>query len=178
MPNSDKMLFVHYGSNHFDPHKFDDVKNLSSWFYHKPHGGLWGTPSSGKTGWKEWCIEENYRVDQLSESFRFRIRKGSNVLVVHKKSDLAPFIIVEGGCYFNDLIGVKCDRIDFESVKQHYDAIVAIKSNFDEDLFGYKETPSKKTKGSYDWQPQILYGWDCDSILVLNRGCVVEEFKK
>lgn len=144
--------YIHYGHKRFDRSLFTPIRNCKG--YTKPYGGLWASPVDAPFGWKEWCERESFRECNLKNSFTFTLSENARVLTILS------------------VAGAKClpqvrDELtlpwwvipDFEKLlDQGYDAI--------------------ELKLSADWGLyQVLYGWDCDSIVVLNPDVVVEVVK-
>ena len=146
------MRFVHYGDDHFDPEKFNLVKN--SVYRNKPKsGGLWASPvNSKKYTWAKWCRRENFNTNELEIGFKFDINFDSprilKIFNIHDMERLRKYII------HNKIFGERDDftgfeAYDFESMSKDYDAL-------------YIEAGSS---------PKLycaMYGWDCDSILIMN----------
>lgn len=152
-------IFIHYGDDHFDRDKFNYVKNASieeiGW---KPAfcTCLWASPIDDPDGWHDWCEANRFRLDRLSKSFKFKLKKGSRVLEVITLDDLTNFLHT-----FCDQDELKHPIVDFESIAQFYDALfVKIYTDDCEDF----------QQQAY-WQ---LYGWDVDSLLIFNPDIVEE----
>ena len=166
-------IYIHYGSDHFSPTRFKEITN-SPRGWNKPIGGLWASPKPTPSHsdefyytslWKDWCLYNDYKVDRLEKSFEFTLAKNSKVLYLN---DVIKFN--DSNWIFNDESLKSCIEIkfpgalpsilstsiymDFELLKKrNYDAIyVAIDDDF--------------------YYP--LYGWDVDSLLVMNPNCIVE----
>ena len=154
-------IFITLGcGNSFDLEKFKTVEN--SPYFCKPHGGLWSSPENSKWGWKQWVesempewMEKKYGLSQ----FRFRIKPGSKIYQIDSVIDLieVPHKIKTYGqpSCFGDLI-------DFEQMAAEYDGILLT------------ERGQAETRWS-DWEfGMSLYGWDCESLLVLRPDCIEE----
>ena len=157
---NDSKKYIHYGSEYFDKNRFVEIKNCHNpWNKPTPNSGLWGTPigSAYNYNWHDWCLDNHYHIERLDKCFRFKLKDGSNVIKIHSNKDLDD--ILEAGlcCYSGRHPYLTDDDVyfDFEQlVKDGYDAIeVYVHSN-----------------RIY----MSLYGWDCDSILVLNPDCIIE----
>lgn len=140
-------MYIHYGDNKFDINKFKEIRNHE--FLNKPHGGLWASDINSEFGWKDWCIKEDYRTDELNKSFKFILNENSKVLTINDVNDLRDLPMIK----FESFIGIPKVYLDFEKLKEKYDAIEVI---INEQLY------------------YTLYGWDCDSILIMNPEIVKE----
>lgn len=136
---------IHYGSAKFDKSKFKGIENIQ--FFNKPSGGLWGCEVGTKFGWKEFCELENIDWVNLSDSFEFELTPEARVLRLHNLDDYLEF---RSKYAIND-IGIKLALgYDFERIAKEYDVI------------------DFKVGELYI----ALYGWDVDSIVVLNPDVI------
>ena len=140
--------YIHYGHKYFDIAAFEPIKNMHSMT--KPRGGLWASSVKAKFGWKEWNDENEFRECNSEYSFVFTLNSGAKVLTINKSSDLID--LPRGENKWGMLSWV---TLDFEKLKEEYDAI-EVNISSDDKLY---------------WD---LYGWDCDSILVMNPDVVIE----
>lgn len=135
-------IYIHYGHAAFDPNLFKPIQNEQCWI--KPKGGLWASPVNAIRGWKDWCEAEEFRECIEENSFKFML-PDANIFVidsVEKLKELPTISNITWSCIST--------LIDFEKcIKLGYDAIELCLSA-DDKLY---------------WE---LYGWDCDSILVMN----------
>ena len=139
--------YIHYGHTKFDKNMFTKIRN-SVWRT-KPEGGLWASDIKAVRGWKDWCEEEQFRDCKEDDSFSFTLSDSAKVLYISSVDDLKSLPKVK-----SELGSVLWVLLDFEKLAKTYDAIeVSISSDFDL----YFE----------------LYGWDCDSILIMNPDVVV-----
>ena len=139
-----KKTYIHYGDKLFDNKKFIEIKN-DNWV--KPYGGLWASDINAKFGWKDWCKQENFRECNINNSFTFKIKDNAKILVIDSKEKLLE-LPKEDTRYEYSWV-----NLDFEKIKKEYDAIEVLISS-DHRLY---------------WD---LYGWDCDSILIMNPECI------
>ena len=141
--------YIHYGHKHFDRTLFIPIRNCPS--FTKPHGGLWASPVDAEFGWKEWCKQEDFRECNLNNSFTFTLSENARVLTILSVAGAKCLPQVR-----NEFALPWWVIPDFEKlVEQGYDAI--------------------ELKLSNDWGLyQALYGWDCDSIVVLNPDVIME----
>mgnify|MGYP001623704021 CR=1 FL=1 len=142
-------IYIHYGHKHFDPNSFVEIKNT---MWNKPAGGLWASDINAKYGWKSWCEDENFCECNKENSFCFKLKEKSRILTINSHNDLFQLPLESG---VHEYINRLCLCIDFEKLAREYDAIELLLSE-DRRLY-------------YD-----LYGWDCDSILILNKDCIEE----
>ncbi len=144
--------YIHYGSSEFIPEKFKPIEN-GEHRWTKPRGGLWSSPISSDCGWKQWCEAEQYRVDLLGKSFTFELDDDVKVLEITSGED-ASKLEKYANFHGNERSFPGIYSIDFEAiVSDGYSAILALAGT---DYSVY----------------HILYGWDCDTLLVLDKGCV------
>ena len=135
-------IYIHYGHATFDPNMFKPIQNEQCWV--KPKGGLWASPIDAKLGWKDWCEREEFRECIEENSFRFTLPE-ANIFVIDSVEKLKDLPTISNS------IGISISTlIDFEKcIALGYDAI---ELNLSADYRLYLD----------------LYGWDCDSILVMN----------
>ena len=114
----------------------------------KPVGGLWASPLDSSDSWEQWCKAENFGDISSLTPVLLEIDT-SNFITIDKRMDLKklPWYrwhgILEG--------------VDFEElVRRGVDGIYLTSR-------GQVETR---------WAQPGLYGWDCESILILNDKCI------
>lgn len=135
--------YVHYGSTEFYPELVGPIRNQR--MFTKPYGGFWGSPVDTDNGWKDWCESERFRKCREEESFVFSLKPEARVLYLREPEDLKGLPTqVE-----NEM--TTWTSLDFERlVEDGWDAV-------------------EVEIGPLWWQ---LYGWDCDSILIMNPEVV------
>lgn len=139
-----EMDLIHYGSSSFDVGKIRPIINIGR---EKPAGGLWTSPTSSKYGWADWCIDAEYYDCSKKDSFIVQLKSNSRVCIIDSLEDLLEL----------PLIGEFKDKLDFELLATMCDAI------------WLTEQGQKETHLSY---PVNLYGWDCESVLIMNPKCI------
>jgi hypothetical protein len=139
------MTLIHYGANKYDPTLVKPI--LNAWV--KPRGGLWTSPVDSEYGWKDWCEGENYGHCDESNSFRLQLKSDARILKIDSLEDLLKLPM-------KDFNGLPSKYPDFECLSKKYDAIWLT-------VDGQNET-----RHSF---PNNLYGWDCESVLILNPNC-------
>lgn len=134
--------YVFYGDDPLDKNKMQPITNrpLAS----KPDGGLWASPVDTQYGWADWCWREDFRDTSAQHKTVFSI-ENATVLKWTCAEDVAcsPMQDVPPEI-INNFAGFTAP--DFEKISERYDAIEV----------------------KIDRLHHTLYGWDCDTLLVLN----------
>lgn len=141
------MHCVHYGSSRFDISKFRPVSNYRGW-PNKPKGGLWASPVDAPYGWADWCKDNDYYL--ASESFEFTLSPNAVIAEIRSLADIQELLGYSQGKGMYAIC-----TIDFEVLKNQIDVID----------FKFSENRDELYSG--------LFGWDCDSVLVLNPQSVI-----
>ena len=148
---------VHYGHNTFSKEMFKPIKN-AAWV--KPEGGLWTSPIDSEFGWYHWATEEQFEIHRLETWFCLGMIQGSKILLIDSYEDFIRLPFCTGNTYFQSL--------DFELIAEYYDAIWLTNK-------GQAETRHPRPiMQEGHCMPPNLYGWDFDTVLILNPDCVVE----
>ncbi len=142
-------IYVHYGAPQFDPNKFDPIQN----WWNKPHGGLWASPIDANFGWKEWCRETNFRECTEENSFRFSLTSDANVYYIDCELAESHLPSLPWPCVHIRRPDLRI--YDFEELL--HAGVDAVELN----LSAYRPLY---------W---LMYGWDCDCILILNPDVIV-----
>ena len=159
-------IYRHYGHDKFDINRFVKIKNRE--LFNKPFGGLWSSPTKDvDVGWARWCMQEEFYVDKLDKYFDFKLKDNARVLRIEKIKDLEKLPKVD---LYDELVNLQALNImhsvkymhfdiDFEEIVKNYDAIL---------VYMYRDEESKGMKSMYF----ELYGWDVDTLLVLNPDVI------
>lgn len=142
------MKYIHYGHNKFDKTKFCKIENIPE--FSKAKGGLWGSRIDAEYSWKDWCKNNEYDAD-LKTHFEFSLKEDAKILLIDKCEKLKD--LPKAKSMFEHPIFV---LLDFEELSKEYDAIEVLISK----------------DGQLYWD---LYGWDCDSIFIMNPDVIIEE---
>lgn len=139
------MKYIHYGNNEFDVNLFKEIKNRE--MFVKPHGGLWACGKHYEYNWKSWCKNNDFYMNTMMLSFEFELKKDSNILIIDNYTQLykLPNLFNLGDSF----------HLDFEALSKNYDAIELLISKDYDNLY---------------WK---MYGWDCDSILIMNKEVII-----
>lgn len=144
--------YIHYGSKHFDINRFKPIKNES--LFTKPIGRLWASKVDDNYGWKNLCKNNGFNIGELEEYFTFTLKENARILEINNIKDLEPLPKCKKIDEF-DFLNIGWVFLDFEEIQKQYDAILV---NINDSNLYY-----------------TLYGWDCNSLLVMNSDCVLEE---
>lgn len=143
----EKQIYVHYGSNKFDATKVHPKNKEFPWV--KPNNALWASRIDDDDGWKNWCEWNDFHPESLKQSFRFTLKDDARIIFLRYPNDLCR--LPKRKDYPEMILG-STYTIDFDAcVAQGIDAIELL----DVDAL-------------YD----PLYGWDCNSICILNPDIV------
>lgn len=143
------MQYIHYGHDKFEKGKFQEIKNIPH--NNKPYGGLWASRKNTNAGWKSWVLGNDLDIGNFSTSFEFSLKKDAKVLIIDSLEVLRDLPSSE-----SDVTMMQLGLLDFEKLSKDYDAIEVLISK-DRRLYFH------------------LYGWDCDSIIIMNPDIIVEE---
>lgn len=146
------VTYTHYGCTKFDKEKFRPIKNRDAFI--KPYGGFWASRTDAEYGWKDWNENNCYSSCDENNRVVFKLTENARVLELHSVMDAK---MMKNEYQAPNTYGLPTfgfiDFIDFEGIAKDYDAIEFFLSD---------------DGGLYD----EMYGWDCDSILILNPDVV------
>ena len=128
-------------------------KDLTNNGINKPKGGLWSSPYNKDTisGWYQFCKEQNFIKADNTVGVIFTLKEEARIYTIDTKEDLDNLankypIVVKENLRYNFMI-------DYTKVSKDYDAIYLT------------DKGQWATRFS---RPNTLYGWDCETLLVLN----------
>lgn len=150
--------YIHYGHTNFEYENFSPVKNKL--FGIKPIGGLWASSMDAKYPWKEWCKSNQFRECNEDNSFKFTLDESANIIHLYSVDDLKKLPKNTSAENLNPLSWYyidfeKCVEIGIDAIELH------LSEDRSDDLFN----------GLY----YTLYGWDCDSILIMNPAVIITD---
>lgn len=148
--------YIHYGHKKFERIMFCPIRNQEC--FTKPHGGLWASPVDAKFGWSGWCAREEFRECSDDNSFTFTLSEKAVVVHIRSIKDLDCLPQVDS------TYKMWC-QLDFERLLEI--GIDAIELHLSEE-----DTQGLCVCEGLYWS---LYGWDCDSILIMNPDVIVCE---
>lgn len=148
-----EVTYIHYGHEAFNPDDFVEISN-GGWIKPKT-GGLWASPVNAERGWKEWCEDECFRECTEDNSFKFTMRDSSRIFYIDSKEALEAFAKRYASSKHDWMHCFMVTNVDFEQmIRDGWDALEISLSDY--------------------WELyHALYGWDCDSIVVLNKDAVL-----
>jgi hypothetical protein len=145
--------YVHYGDTEFKLDWFDPIANRIC--FNKPDGGLWASPCDSEYNWYEWCMANSFHIDHLKDYFIFTIKDDARVLIIKSH---------------NDLVRLKHNGLCLDFSSRYPFSMNGFYPDFEKLLdLGYDAIEVYIQDTIY----MDLYGWDCDSLLVLNPNCIV-----
>lgn len=141
--------YIHYGHASFHRELFSPIRN-DEYTGVKPFGGLWASAVDATWGWKKWCERENFQRHNLLVSFSFHLAPTANVFVIDSMDCLEK--LPKRKCKHDIWVS-----LDFEKIRDSGVDAIELVLSADPELY---------------W---ALYGWDCDSILIMNPDIIAEE---
>lgn len=157
------LVVIHYGNFKYSPRKFKNIGNKN---WNKPSGGLWTSPVDSTSSWKHFCDSEQFRECEEENSFKLKFKYGTKIAIINSVKDLdnMPLQKVEQETPLNKFSRFLFKNIDFELlVKIGVDAIWLTNEGQWQTRFS---------------QPINLYGWDCETVLIMNKKCVYEQISR
>lgn len=144
--------YIHYGHKAFQKELFQPIRNHP--YMTKPYGGFWASNVDSKYGWEQWNQDNDFVSCKEEDSFCFTLKEDANVIHLYKEEDLAKLSREK---YNPEFMLSSWYWIDFEkAIETGVDAIELHLSEGNHELYF------------------PLYGWDCDSILIMNPDVIVE----
>lgn len=157
-----KEIYRHWGNSHFIHPYFTPISN-NEWG-NKPHGGLYACPTKDvDISWDEWCKSNDFMTNRLEKYFDFTLKDNARVLVIKDIKDLEKLPGYTKGDSYLQING----NIDFEKLSEEYDALM---------VYMYRSTDISEDD-FMDGMYYKLYGWDVDTLLVLNPD-IIEEIER
>ena len=145
-------IYVHDGHKKFDRKLFKKITQREH--FNKPIGGLWASPDSSSYNWEQWCKDNDFNKTigkskyNKGNQFRFKLKDGARLLSITSSKQVDDLPQIKDNLY-----GSMFKILDFVELQKDYDAIEILISA-DHQLY---------------WD---FYGWDIDSILVMNPDVI------
>lgn len=145
-----KQLRTYGCGDTFDISKFRSVVNVT-YGHHKPaDGGLWTSPVESEWGWRQWGESENYGNFDHS----FDVEFAGSVYEIDNYADLEA--IPKGNTERKFTTAIDFERL----VNEGIDAIHL--------------TIAGQIATRFIDRPFNMYGWDCETVLILNPLTIKE----
>lgn len=155
----DENGYVHYGDATFVREKFESIENKD--FSNKPDGGLWASSCGAENSWCTWCEENDFKRSNTDKYFYFYIADTANVLRIESLKDCEALTLRPVGYMHEEYIDSNYKVIDYRACMER--GIDAIEYKYD--IASQSE--------DFEEIDTIMWGWDCDSILILNPDIIV-----
>ena len=138
------------------------VTNLESTDLNKPRSAWWGSPVDAELGWAQWCLEEEFALDEYDfdkDPITWTLPEDAKVFRVTLKDVLDPlfgelYSFVDH--YYISLFHHYC-KLDFNKLAEA--GIVAVEL-----------TDPSIGHGFYNPVESMFNYWDCQSIVVLDSS--------
>lgn len=183
-----KIEVVHYSrESNFELRK---IKIENNFMWCKPKGGIWTSPVGSNYGWKRWCEEEEFgNIDELHE---VEMELEGEFIIIDNEKDLDKLIWIHDNLldkFLSKLTeGIEVEGTleemegtkDIEGTKKRFYA--PLNSSLRKEYIDFKTMVQKGIDAIYltekgQWKtrltfPRNLYGWDCETVLILNERCI------
>lgn len=122
----------------------------------KPKRAFWGSPSDAKFGWKEWCEREDFGNYNFNNPIKWKLKDDARIFNIDMNAVLNPNTIIKKYVLTN-FYGLS---LDFKHMKNDdIDAIELLDAKVGHEFYNELESG--------------FYGWDCESIVVLNPSKII-----
>ena len=134
------------------PEEFENITNCG--FNFKPCGGLWTSPIDSEYGWIDYINDKKLFKMYYYESNYFDLEINTDkILKIDSLKDIMKLPL-------HFFMSNYRNKLNFENITKEYDAF----------WLTYE--------GMVDTKDNILKGWDCETILLLNKNCIKKNYKK
>lgn len=154
----EEFIFMSKNDKELSKENFNNIKNNQIGHVTKPdiNTGLWAslfTHDNFVSEWHEFVYDEmNYLLDEYRSVYKFELKFNARIFTIDNKSDLCEL----AKKYKISNINTPFLMLDFEKMCDEYDAIHLTSRGQELTRFGDIN----------------LYGWDVDSLLILNFDCI------
>jgi hypothetical protein len=188
-------VYVHYGSTEFHPElikplDYSNSKSAIGMTVKPPYfSGLWGSPIDSDNSWKVWNDANDFSECDENNSFRFKIHPDHKILTINSTESAISLVenyltlagslrlrFLSGKVETNpedDLRNEKERCIDYIMSGQPFEYFSINKLDFvkmSADGYSGMEISITDFPKLY-W---LLYGWDCDSIVVWSPDAIIQ----
>lgn len=163
-----KQVYRHYGSSEFNFEllytSFNECDSTFKNINFKPVNCLWSSPFDSKLNWKDWCIQEEFRLDSLEEYFDFTLKDSANIYKINSIEDLRNLLVRFPGEKIDCSFAFIYKPFDStEAELKHYPDFRLISYQYDGIEVNISSDPSL-----YYW----MYGYDVDSLVIWNPDVI------
>ena len=154
--------FCFAGDSYYDRKYFDQVHFSDEFDFSKPTGGLWLCPYLGNDNPSEWTdfVEENKMTKDISHITVFKLKEDARILILDDPYEFER----EYGEFIDYREGrLARSNIKFDEVKKEYDA-----------FFVDGSVVTLLSGVSCAFTPVRLYGWDVESLYIMNPDILIE----
>lgn len=161
--------YIHYGNDHFDPMKFKSIRNCD--YDSKPMcgTGFWAAPAEDTSGydWYTHVKGDEILCDEkdLTISFTLTVPDNANIVVLRDNMDILA--LSDYICRYDSLLETRIQNpsafpptisLDFEKMCEC--GIDGVELDLQD---------------HYDYMHYFFYGWDVNSILIMNKNIIHPE---
>ena len=183
-------IYIHYGSDHYDPSLFIPIRNCD-WKPKPADGtGLWASPEGRKVfhgndyagsvyedgrvvyGWREWCEDNHFNVSQLKKLFRFQLKPDANVITLREPSDLMALSKTQPWQPKDKSRLMNLPKGEMPDIRQLEELYKPNPCFLDYEKIVADGVDAIELQNSYVFT-DCLGTWDCDSIVIMNPGVIV-----
>lgn len=160
-------IYRHYGSSKFVPEKMN-TNITNRWI--KPGGGLWASPIDSSRGWKDFCEDEQFKLESLDEYFDFMLNPSAKIYQIKCLKDLFYLVDHFPGKPLDDFMKFTYEIFDPKMEEDEKKVIEFFPdfTNISKDYDGIEVSISNDYRLYH-----AMYGWDVDSIVVWNPEIVI-----
>ena len=160
-----KPVYIHYGTDTFDPFLFTPVRN--GLLIPKPEDGtgLWASREYDPYGWRLWCERNKFDLSQLDHSFRFELSEGANLLILSDPEQLESLPKTRP---WKKKLPILSEHPTIEELTQYMTPDYCY---LDYEKLASDGVDAIELRNSYLFR-NSLYGWDCDCIVVMNPQAI------
>jgi len=123
---------------------------------YKPKG-LWACPEYAIDEWKDWCEDEDWNADSLTEHFDFTLKPETKILLIKDVYDILPYCKSDGITHSYTIDPTVDKILDLEKIYREFDGM---------------EVDMRSGWSRFHWS-KLFYTWDVSSIVVWNLSRII-----
>ena len=164
-----RKMYVHYGSNKFDPNK---ITPEAPWC-NKPKG-LWASPRNTKFSWADFVrYDWDTKIYTLKSHFTFTLKKNARILVIKNHYDIIPYLKEENNNnnFFKNK--KKKDELTINDFYIFSDIRYQWKIDWEKIYNNYDGMEVYAGENWCEFHESYLFNtYDCDSIVIWNTSII------